>query len=145
MSLFLPDDAATAALGQRLAAALRPGDLILLEGDLGAGKTALARSIIRSLVGDPRLDVPSPSFALVQPYLAAGRPVLHADLYRLVSAYEVDELGLFDAPDAIVLVEWPERAPDLAGRADVVVRLALPSGGQGRNADITFRDGRELP
>lgn len=142
MPLFLADDAATAALGQRLAAVLRAGDLILLDGDLGAGKTALARSIIRSLVGDPRLDVPSPSFALVQPYVAASGPVLHADLYRLGGEDEVEELGLFDAPDAIVLVEWPERAPSLAGRSDVLVRLSVPPGRDGRNADITFRDGR---
>ena len=71
-----------------------------------------------------------------------GHPVLHADLYRLAGEDEVEELGLFDAPDAIVLVEWPERAPSLAGRADVVVRLSVPPGGDGRNADITFRDGR---
>lgn len=142
MPVFLADDAATAALGRRLAAVLRAGDLILLDGDLGAGKTALARSIIRSLVGDPRLDVPSPSFALVQPYVAGGRPVLHADLYRLGGEDEVEELGLFDDPDAIVLVEWPERAPSLAGRSDVLVRLSVPPGGDGRNADITFRDGR---
>lgn len=144
MLRFLADDAATAALGRQLAAVLRPGDLILLDGDLGAGKTALARSVIRSLVGDPRLDVPSPSFALVQPYVAAGHPVLHADLYRLAGEDEVEELGLFDAPDAIVLVEWPERAPGLVGRADVVVRLSVPRGGDGRNADITFRDGRDV-
>lgn len=144
MFLFLADDAATATLGQRLAAVLRPGDLILLGGDLGAGKTALARSIIRSLVGDPRLDVPSPSFALVQPYVAASGPVLHADLYRLTGEDEMEELGLFDAPEAIVLVEWPERAPSLAGRADVVVRLSVPPGGGGRNADVTFRDGRDF-
>lgn len=145
MPLFLADDAATAALGQRLARVLRPGDLVLLDGDLGAGKTALARSVIRSLVGDPGLDVPSPSFALVQPYVAAGRPVLHADLYRLTSEYEVDELGLVDAADAIVLVEWPERAPSLAARADVTVRLAVPRGGEGRHAEISFRDGRDFP
>ena len=69
-------------------------------------------------------------------------PVLHADLYRLAGEDEMEELGLFDAPEAIVLVEWPERAPSLAGRSDVLVRLSVPPGGDGRNADITFRDGR---
>lgn len=138
----LPDDAATAALGAQLARLLRPGDLVLLEGDLGAGKTALARSIIRGLTGEPQLEVPSPSYALVQPYEADGVPVLHADLYRIGSEAEVDELGLFDRAEAIVLVEWPERAPGLAARADLVVRLAVPAGGAGREAEIRFSDGR---
>jgi tRNA threonylcarbamoyl adenosine modification protein YjeE len=138
----LPDDAATAALGAQLAGLLRPGDLVLLEGDLGAGKTALARSIIRGLTGEPQLEVPSPSYALVQPYESDGVPVLHADLYRIGSEAEIDELGLFDRAEAIVLVEWPERAPGLAARADLVVRLAVPAGGAGREAEIRFSDAR---
>lgn len=133
---FLPDEAATQALGQRLARALRPGDLVLLEGDLGAGKTALARAVIRALAGDPDLDVPSPSFALVQPYDTSVGPVLHADLYRLAAASEIDELGLFDDPDAIVLVEWAARVPDLAARASITITLSVPPGGQGRQAVI---------
>src|SRR5690606_1914607 len=76
----LADDAATAALGARLARVLTPGDRVVLAGGLGAGKTALARAIIRSLMGDPELDVPSPTFALVQPYEGRGLHVLHADL-----------------------------------------------------------------
>jgi tRNA threonylcarbamoyladenosine biosynthesis protein TsaE len=135
--IFLADDAATAALGQRLAAELKPGDLVLLSGGLGAGKTALARSIVRTLVGDARMDVPSPSFALVQPYEANGTPLLHADLYRLRAAREIDELGLFDRADAIVLVEWPERAPGLAGQATMAVALAVPPDGNGRIAEVT--------
>jgi tRNA threonylcarbamoyl adenosine modification protein YjeE len=134
--IFLPDDAATAALGARLAAQLRPGDLVLLTGGLGAGKTALARAVIRALAGDPALDVPSPSFALVQPYEAQGGPLLHADLYRLSDPREIDELGLFDSADAIVLVEWPERAPELAGRATLTIALSVPPGGMGRHAEI---------
>lgn len=141
-TLFLADDDATAALGRRLAVALRPGDLLLLDGDLGAGKTALARAIIRTLAGDERLEVPSPSFALVQPYEAGGHPVLHADLYRLRSEYEVDELGLLDRPDAIVLVEWPERSPEVIGRATGRVALGVPKGGDGRTATIDFADNR---
>lgn len=143
--LHLADDAATAAFGSRLAAVLRPGDLVLLDGDLGAGKTALARAVIRTLVGDPRLDVPSPSFALVQPYDSSSGPILHADLYRLSGEAEIDELGLFDRPDAIVLVEWPERAPSLAARADVTIRIAVPRGGVGRDVEVSFADGRDLP
>ena len=142
--LHLADDAATAAFGARLAHVLKPGDLVLLDGDLGAGKTALARAVIRTLAGDPRLDVPSPSFALVQPYDLPAGPVLHADLYRLSSEAEIDELGLFDRPETIVLVEWPERAPSLAARADVTVRLSVPRGGEGRDVEVVFRDGRRF-
>lgn len=142
--LFLPDDAATAQLGEALAEKLRPGDVILLEGDLGAGKTALARSIIRALMRDKSLDVPSPSFALVQPYEGQGLSVIHADLYRLADASEISELGLLDDPRAIVLVEWAERSPGLANDATVVVTLSVPAGGEGRNADVMFRDGRRV-
>jgi tRNA threonylcarbamoyladenosine biosynthesis protein TsaE len=134
--IHLSDDDATAALGARLAATLEPGALVLLEGGLGAGKTALARAIIRTLTGDPRLDVPSPSFALVQPYETNGRPLLHADLYRIGHPREIDELGLFDRSDAIVLIEWPERAPELAARATLTVTLTIPADGNGRIAEI---------
>lgn len=134
--IFLADDAATAGLGAELAARLRPGEVVLLEGGLGAGKTALARAIIRTLVGDAKLDVPSPSFALVQPYEIASGPLLHADLYRLRNARDMDELGLFDDARAIVLVEWPERVPELTERAAMIVRLTVPVGGEGRVAEI---------
>lgn len=135
--IFLADDAATAALGAELAAQLQSGAVVLLSGGLGAGKTALARSIVRTLVGDPAIDVPSPSFALVQPYEASGAPLLHADLYRLRSEREIDELGLFDRTDAIVLVEWPERAPELMQLATMQVALSVPADGIGRVAEIT--------
>lgn len=143
-TIELADDDATAALGRGIAAQLRPGDLVLLEGDLGAGKTALARAIIRTLAGDAQLDVPSPSFALVQPYEANGHPILHADLYRLGDPREVDELGLFDRPDAIVLVEWPERSDEVTGQATVRVALGVPPDGAGRTATVDFADERAL-
>jgi tRNA threonylcarbamoyladenosine biosynthesis protein TsaE len=139
METFLPDDAATAALGAELAATLRPGDIVLLEGDLGAGKTALARAIVRALSADPGLDVPSPTFALVQPYDTPTGPVLHADLYRLGDPREVDELGLLDNPAAIVLVEWAERSPELVAAATHVVMLAIPPGGEGRTVIVDTR------
>lgn len=139
MTQLLADDAATAALGAELAASLRPGDLLILEGDLGAGKTALARAIIRTLTGEPALDVPSPTFALVQAYDTARGPVLHADLYRLGDPREVEELGLLDNPDAIVLVEWAERSPEIVKAATVSVTLAIPPGGDGRLVDIERR------
>jgi tRNA threonylcarbamoyl adenosine modification protein YjeE len=143
-TIELADDDATAALGRRLASLLRPGDLVLLQGDLGAGKTALARAIIRTLVADERLDVPSPSFALVQPYEANGHPILHADLYRLTDPREVDELGLFDRADAIVLVEWAERSDEVVAQATARITLAVPPGGNGRTATVEFSDGRAV-
>lgn len=143
-AVHLPDEGATEDLGRRLAEALKPGDLVLLSGGLGAGKTALARSIIRAVMEDAALEVPSPSFALVQPYASPRGPVLHADLYRLSSEREVDELGLFDRADAIVLVEWPEHAPSLAARATLSIALAIPKGGKGRDAEIGFGDDRGL-
>lgn len=140
--LALADEAATAAVGARLARLLRPGDVVTLSGDLGAGKTTLARALIRTLMNDPLLDVPSPSFSLVQPYEFPSLSVLHADLYRLADESEIEELGLIEDPQAIVIVEWPERAPHLAQRASVTVRLELA--GAGRTADIAFTDGRSL-
>ena len=137
MATQLADAMATDMLGADLAGQLQPGDLVLLLGDLGAGKTALARAIIRRLTGDPELDVPSPTFALVQPYDSPKGPILHADLYRLGDSREIDELGLRDNPDAIVLVEWPERAPELFDAATLVIELAIPPDGVGRTVTIT--------
>ena len=137
--IFLADDAATAALGQRLAASLQPGDTVLLEGDLGAGKTTLARALVRALAGDAELDVPSPSFSLVQPYeTPGGVPILHADLYRIVDPRELDELGLFDRPDAIVLIEWPERARDILSGSLRSVTLSIPDTRAGRVAEVAW-------
>jgi tRNA threonylcarbamoyladenosine biosynthesis protein TsaE len=134
---FLPDDDDTARFGAELAAALRPGDIVSLEGDLGAGKTALARAIIRALAGDPALEVPSPTFAIIQPYETEQGPVLHADLYRLADAAEVDELGLLDEAEAIVLVEWAERARQVMEKVTMRVELDMPPGGDGRNVRVT--------
>jgi tRNA threonylcarbamoyl adenosine modification protein YjeE len=105
----LPDLAATAALGARIAASLATGDVVALDGDLGAGKTTLARAILRALgVGE---NVPSPSFTLVQAYDTSRLTVSHFDLYRLKSAAEMRELGLDEAlEDGAALVEWPQRA-----------------------------------
>ena len=105
MILNNPGD--TATLGARLALVSRSGDVITLSGPLGVGKTALARGFIAAL--GHQGDVPSPSFAIVQPYEEIDPPVWHVDLYRIEKPSEVEELGLDSAGDAVLLVEWPER------------------------------------
>ena len=132
---FLPDERATARLGADLALALRAGDVLALEGDLGAGKTTLARGLIRALAGDAELEVPSPTFTLVQAY--EGRiPVHHFDLYRLTSAAELDELGFDDAIAlGAALVEWPDRAAGWL--PDSAVHVELTHQDAGRLARIT--------
>lgn len=142
VSLTLAGPEATERLGQALADVLAPGQIVLLKGDLGVGKTTLARALVRTLMGDPGLDVPSPSFALVQPYEGAGRSLLHADLYRLGGEDEILELGLFDDPEALILVEWPERAPAFSRRADLIVALDLCDGGACRQAALRSPGGR---
>ena len=112
--MILANLAATEAVGASLAAVARPGDVILLDGPLGAGKTSLARGFLAALglAG----EAPSPSFAIVQPYAPpeVRVPVLHVDLYRIDDPAEIEELGLDDALfDSVLLVEWPDRAgPD---------------------------------
>lgn len=104
----LNDEAATLAAGERLAALLRPGDVVTLSGDLGAGKTTLVRGLLRALGHEG--EVPSPSFAILQPYEELEPAVWHADLYRVESLSELAELGLDSLGDSVLVVEWPERA-----------------------------------
>ena len=106
--MILENEESTVRLGARLAAAARAGDVITLSGPLGVGKTALARGFIAAL--GHKGDVPSPSFAIVQPYEEIDPAVWHVDLYRLEELSELGELGLDSAADAVLLVEWPERA-----------------------------------
>ncbi len=111
MTFHLPDEAATDAFGAALGGALRAGDAVLLSGPLGAGKSALARAAIRRLLDDPRAEVPSPSYTLVNVYDAPAGPVWHVDLYRLSGGGdEMAELGLEAAMGrAVLFVEWPDR------------------------------------
>jgi tRNA threonylcarbamoyladenosine biosynthesis protein TsaE len=119
MKLDSEDD--MAALGGRLARSCRAGDVIALSGPLGVGKTVLARGFLAAL--GHRGEVPSPSFAIVQPYEALDPPVWHVDLYRIEDPSELDEIGLDDSAGGILLVEWPERAGE--GAWPDALRLAL--------------------
>jgi len=128
-AIRLADERETQRLGQDIAMALRPGDVLLLKGDLGAGKSTLARAIIRTLADDPALEVPSPTFTLVQAY-ETRVPVRHFDLYRLSSPDELEELGLDEAlQEAAVLVEWPERAEGYFPASAVTISLTHGLGG----------------
>ena len=133
--IAMADEAATSSLGAALAGALQVGEAICLTGALGAGKSTLARALIRALT-TPAEDVPSPTFTLVQFYEGAGLKVAHFDLYRLTSADEAYEIGLDEAlEDGAALIEWPERLeghlpPD---RLDIEITID----GDGRHALLT--------
>ncbi|WP_027488236.1 tRNA (adenosine(37)-N6)-threonylcarbamoyltransferase complex ATPase subunit type 1 TsaE [Allorhizobium undicola] len=131
LSVDLPHEAATRQLGEDLALALTRGDCLALEGDLGAGKSTLARAMIRALAGNSDMDVPSPTFTLVQLYDLLP-PVAHFDLYRLGDSSELDELGFDDAlEDGICLVEWPKRAEDRLGKGVIWLSYDFtPDGGR---------------
>lgn len=127
-ALTLQNEAATAQLMADLGLLLGKGDVVALTGDLGAGKTSAARALIRSLAGDETLEVPSPSFTLVQPYELPGLTLLHADFYRVSEEDEIAELGLSPLPpDALILIEWPERAPHLLPDDRIDIAFAHPS------------------
>ncbi len=121
----LPNEAATAELAAELAPLLQPGDVVTLSGSLGAGKTCFARALIRTLAGDPTLDVPSPTFTILQTYELARSPVVHADFFRVGDPEELREFGWPDlAQDAIALIEWPERAGDAISGDRLAIALA---------------------
>jgi tRNA threonylcarbamoyladenosine biosynthesis protein TsaE len=128
--MILEDEAATEELGRRLAGLIRPDDVVTLSGPLGVGKTALARGLIRALGHEG--DVPSPSFAIVQPYEDVEPPVWHVDLFRVEDAGELDELGLDSADGAVLLVEWPERAGETAWPDALRLVLEFDQGGARR-------------
>jgi tRNA threonylcarbamoyl adenosine modification protein YjeE len=121
--ITLADEHETRQLGARLARILTPGRLVLLQGDLGAGKTALARAIIQTLAGAD-IEVPSPTFVLAAPYDLPEFPLIHYDLYRLNDASETDELGLEDAlEEGVALVEWPDILDSSLRRDAITIRL----------------------
>lgn len=135
VTILLPTAAETEALGRSLATLAGPGDAILLEGPIGAGKSCLARAFIRARLGEAE-EVPSPTFTLVQVYDDDGTEIWHADLYRLTHPDEVWELGLDQAFEtAICLVEWPDRLGSHLPPGALTIRLEAK--GEGRQAVVT--------
>lgn len=138
-SLTLPNEQATVRFAADIACAIEPGDVVTLSGALGAGKTAFARALIRHLAGDDTIEVPSPTFTIVQSYELPRFPLAHADFFRLSGAAELAELGLDDLPErAVVLVEWPDRAAGLLppDRLDITFTLASQLGPEVRNVRV---------
>jgi N-acetylmuramate 1-kinase len=139
-SVVLPDEEATRKLMIDIAGALKGGDTVTLSGDLGAGKTTFVRGLIRYLAGDDTVEVPSPTFTLMQAYDLPQFPLVHADLYRLSGAAEMSELGFDDLPEnAVVMIEWPDRAAGslVPDRLDIAFTLAPRLKLEFRHARVT--------
>lgn len=146
VSFCLTDAEQTADLARKIARSLRPGDCLLLEGQIGAGKTHFARNLIQSLLAEPE-DVPSPTFTLVQIYDGPDCEIWHSDLYRLSALDEIEELGLTAAFDeAITLVEWPDRLEDLTPPHALHLVFELsPVGEDVRNLTVNWSAERWSP
>jgi tRNA threonylcarbamoyladenosine biosynthesis protein TsaE len=142
VTLTLPDSAATEALAVRLAALARRGDAILLEGPLGAGKSTFARAFLRAASGDPALEVPSPTFTLVQGYELPAGPAFHFDLWRLDGPADLGELGWDEAREGVVLVEWPDRLGALRPEDALTITLAPGADDDQRVATLAGWPGR---
>lgn len=147
-SIDLPDLAATETLAARVAARARPGDAVLLSGPLGAGKSAFARAMIRSLAGDRTLDVPSPTFTLVQSYATPELAVHHLDLWRLPpwspASDPLCELGWDDFAGDVVIVEWPDRLGPRAPQDALRIELGAGATESSRVARLDGWDDRGL-
>lgn len=130
--LHLPDQPSTEALAARLAALSGPGDVIALHGEMGMGKSVFARAFLRTLAEDPSLEVPSPTFSLVQIYDMPKATVAHFDLWRLDGPDALFELGWDEVQEGIMLVEWPERAGDELPRHALHLTLMPGQGEEGR-------------
>lgn len=130
--ISVADESGTAAFAARLAPLLSPGDIVALDGTLGAGKTALARALINALPG-PAEDVPSPTFTLVQTYDRGELEIWHFDLYRIEDPEEAFELGIEDAfADAVSVIEWPERLGHLLPARHLNVLISETESGSRR-------------
>lgn len=135
ITISLEGEKDTIRLGEDLALALKAGDCLALIGDLGAGKSTLARAFIRAMADEPDLEVPSPTFTIIQTY-SARIPVAHLDLYRLSDVSELDELGIDEMlEDGICLIEWPDIAAEVLP-PEQTITLTLTNSGEGRLAVI---------
>lgn len=123
----LPNLQATESLAEKIAAYIRSEDVILLSGPLGVGKTSFARALLRSICDSPEMEVPSPSFTLVQIYDGPDFPLYHYDLWRLEDEQDLIELDWEDAREGVILVEWPERLSDLLPKHALHVTFAIGS------------------
>ena len=137
MQISLPDQTSTEHLAARIATLCAAGDCIALSGGLGAGKSTFARAFLRFLAGDATMEVPSPSFALVQPYDTSAGPVFHYDLWRLDGPEALYELAWDEACEGIMLVEWPERAEDLLPANALHLTLTAGATEDERFAELT--------
>ncbi len=135
------DEAGTVRLANDIAMVLRPGDTVCLSGDLGAGKSTFARALIRAFAADAHLEVPSPTFTLVQTYEFDRFALSHFDLYRLEEPEEIEELGLDDLLDAgAALIEWPEKASDLLPASALWIQITQPDA-EAEKRDFRFHSG----
>lgn len=143
MERVLPAEADTVHFAGELAAAL-PSDaggwFVALSGELGAGKSTVARALLRALGHDG--PVPSPTYTLIEPYELPNGPAYHVDLYRIADEAELEFLGISDLRDGLLLVEWPERAPQLMAEADLSVELAYQN--SGRTLRVSARTERAI-
>ena len=135
-SFILADETATAQLGAAIARLLGPGDAVLLDGPLGSGKTTLARALIRAATGDPALEVPSPTYTLLQQYPSAAGLITHLDLWRLDGPDALAELGWTEHRDGIVIVEWPDRLG--AARPPGALAIRLDTDAHDRSRRLTL-------
>lgn len=147
MDILLVNEAATEALGVAVGRTLRRGDAVCLSGPLGAGKSSLARALIRSLTS-PDEEVPSPTYTLVQAYAGRDFPIAHFDLYRLKHPGEIDELGLEDAlQTGAVVIEWPQRLGTALPPDRLSIEIEPTPEGSARRAFLQFHgawEGRRL-
>ena len=136
--MILKNEKATEDLAQKLAVLAKIGDVIYLKGTLGMGKSSFARAFIRSLSNTQNLEVPSPTFTLVQTYESLSKPVWHFDLYRLESPEEIDEIGIDEAlSSAISLIEWPERLGGLSFANTLILTLEPGDNSEARIATLS--------
>ena len=142
MTVIVNSEDATFELARNLAPIFKLGDVVTLSGDLGAGKTSFVRALIRSITKQPLLEVPSPTFTLMQSYEGPEFPIVHADLYRIVDSEELTELGFDDAiSSALSLIEWPERAPNFFSMDQLSINLEIIPSTNGESRKLTLTGG----